>query len=181
MIKIKRSKYTELTNRKFMSDTELKELKRVLKLAEPRNLRDVTIIWLLIHTGARASEILAIEKRDLDFNEKTVFIHGLKSCKSRPIPLTNHLVKNLKKISAGLKEEERLFPITYQRLNQIWLEYRPCKKSMHSLRHARAVDVLFKTNDVRLVQKLLGHRSISTTGIYLDFTYDVEDFRKILG
>lgn len=173
---------TKLSREKFMTKEELKTLKRVLDLCEknPENLRDATIIRLLIHTGARASEILAIKKVDIGFKEKEVFIHGLKQGESRSFPLTPALTKSLKRLCESLNSGEQIFPITYTRLNQIWQEYKPCDKSMHSLRHAFSLRILEKTQNVRLVQVALGHASLTSTQVYMDFIYSAKDIRKAL-
>jgi integrase len=73
-----------------------------------------------------------------------------------------------------------LFPITYNRLRQIWDLYRPVQKKFHSLRHTFAIQLYKKTKDIRLVQVALGHRNVMNTMIYADYVYSQTELRKLI-
>lgn len=170
----------ELTKEKYLSTNEFADLVRVLERWKDRDPRNCNLLFLAIHTGARASEVLNITRKDFDSDEGFVHIRTLKGGRDREIPLPKWLVRRL----AGMPPSEcgRLFPITYNRFKQIWWLYRPCKKKLHSLRHTFALNLYNKTKDLRLVKAALGHNSVATTMIYLDYHYTRHEMKRaILG
>jgi len=168
----------QLNKSKYLLRSEEEELKRVLKLFEERDKRDTVLIELALATGARASEILAITGKDLEAENQTVFIKGIKGSNDREIPLKSRLYTRLERLNSG--PDVRLFKISYPRLVQIWLSFRPCNKKFHSLRHTFALNLYKKTKDIRLVQVALGHRSIQNTMIYADYVYTTNELRKLI-
>ena len=169
----------ELTRGKFLSHSELSILRHTLKVQADTNPRDVLLIELALHTGARAeSELLRLTFQDL--TDDGLYITGSKGSKDRIIPLTKNLRAKLYARQEGRPSSDRIFPISYPRLYQIWNEYRPCKKSFHSLRHTAAVLLYERTKDLKLVQTFLGHRWISTTAIYQDYFYNADALRRVL-
>lgn len=159
---------------KYLLDFELKALS---SLIERRTDRDATLLWVLLKSGARAQEILNLTTEDLNTEAKTIFIRGLKGSRDREIPLPPKLFKRLQLLAPA---SGRVFPITYDRLYQIWLEWRPGKKKLHSLRHTFAIELYKRTKDLRLLQMALGHKSISNTMVYMDYMYTQQEMRKIL-
>jgi integrase/recombinase XerC len=168
-----------LNKSKYLTDFELKKLHQILSTYELKDARNVTLLRLGLATGARAQELLGIRKSDLDPEEKTVFIRGLKGSNDREIPLKSALFDQLQRI-ADQAQGERVFSISYNRLRQIWQLYRPTHKKFHSLRHTFAIQIYRKTKDVRLLQMALGHRNIVNTMIYADYVYSKEELRKLL-
>jgi integrase/recombinase XerC len=149
---------------KYLTEAELKGLLRVLERFQDKHERDCLLIRILLETGARASEALAIEPSDLDPDNRTVFIRGLKNSNDRQVAISDKTFSHLLKYSAG--KQGRIFPITYNRLGDIWREFRPVKKKLHSLRHTRAMRLFDKSQNIRTVQKILGHKNLNTTTIY---------------
>ncbi len=135
------------------------------------------MFYLAIHTGVRAQEILNINIDDLDTYDEVVYIKGLKGSNDREIPLPSWLFKECLKLPP---KNGRLFPITYNRLLQIWHMYRPVHKKFHSLRHTFAIKLYKKTKDLRLVQVALGHRNITNTMVYADYIYTQQEMRKLI-
>jgi integrase/recombinase XerC len=170
----------QLNKSKYLLNAEEEELRRVLKMFEDREPRDTALIELALSTGARASEILSIKATDLESEHQTVFIKGIKGSNDREIPVKSKLFSRLKSISENTTNEGLLFNISYPRLVQIWLSYRPCNKKFHSLRHTFALNLYKKTKDIRLVQVALGHRSIQNTMIYADYVYTTNELRKLI-
>lgn len=169
---------------KFLSQAELENLFVTLEKFESSNFRDCVLIRLTYATGLRASEVLSIRWRDVDFSSESIWVEAKKGGKSRRLGLSVELFAKLKRLmgdNLSRDNSERLFPITYQRFCQIWHMYRPAKKSLHSLRHTRAVEAYRISRDVKLVQQLLGHRDIRNTMVYLDFNYDLESIRVVCG
>lgn len=169
----------ELSNEKFLSEEELKELKRILLCYRTKSPRDTLLIELALHTGARESELLALTRQSINKVDRSVRVIGLKGSNSREIPLPDPLFKRLEAYSQALCGE-KLFPITSRRLRQIWDFWRPVKKKFHSLRHTFAIELFKKHRDLRLVQVALGHRSINNTIIYSEYVYRKEELRRLI-
>lgn len=164
-----------LNKTKYLLVPELTSLASVLAR---HDTRDSILLQVLLKTGARAEEALALRKTDLNEYDKTVFIRGIKGSKDREIPLRPALFKAVASLPVGL--DDRIFPISYQRLYQIWQVWRPVNKKLHSLRHTFAIELFKKTKDLKLVQTALGHKSISNTLIYADYAYSTEELRRVL-
>lgn len=163
--------------KKYLAEHEFLQLESTLIKYEAEDFRDTTLLWLLIHTGARATEGLNVHATDLDPHGGLVFIRGIKGSNDRELPLPKWLFDRLIKLS---KESGAgpIFKISYKRLYQIWDQYRSCKKSVKSLRHTYAIQLYRRTKDIRLVQHALGHRNISNTLIYSDYLYSQGELRK---
>lgn len=167
----------DLTKDKFLSDEEVVNLKVALQLLQKRDPRNTALLELLLATGARCSEVLNVTKADLDVNEFTVYIRGTKNSRDREVPLSDDLFMRLLAISPDVG---RLFPISYHRLLQIWRGYYPGKKGLHSIRHYVGVSLYRRTKDIKLVQTLLGHKSMTNTEVYLNFVSSKESLRLAL-
>lgn len=154
---------------------------------EPLDIRDRAIMELLYSSGLRLSELLALDVADLDFSDATVRVTG-KGRKTRVVPVGRHACKALRQwlgirnTLAGQdtalflnRHGSRLAPRTVQRRLQQWGNKRglPLRLHPHMLRHSCASHVLESSSDLRAVQELLGHASLSTTQIYthLDFQH----------
>lgn len=172
------ARYT-LNKNKYLLPPEVEHLISVLDRFETKDLRNTLLIRLALKTGARAQEILDLRQSDLNPYDETVFIRGLKNSNDREIPLNSSFFKKLKNFATS-QEGERIFPITYIRLYQIWENYKPVEKKFHSLRHTFAIQLYQKTKDLRLVQVALGHRNITNTMIYADYVYSQQELRKLI-
>ena len=168
----------QLNKSKYLLKSEEKELKRILQLFGDKDVRDMALIELALNTGARASEVLSLKGSDLEPENQTVFIKGLKGSNDREIPIRSRLFLKLQSLSTS--SDDLLFKISYPRLVQIWLNYRPCPKKFHSLRHTFALNLYKKTKDIRLVQVALGHRSIQNTMIYADYVYTTNELKRLI-
>lgn len=169
-------KRTGFSTAKYLLPDELARLTKILETAKPR---DRILIQTLLATGARASEILAIQPADLDHAQKTVFIRGLKGSNDREIPLKATLFGELARM-ARENPAQNLFPISYIRLSQVWGYLRPVKKKLHATRHTFAINLYKRHRDLRLVQVALGHRSISSTLVYADYVFAATELRKLI-
>ena len=159
----------------------MKEIKEIVDNCNgtPEGQRDKLIIKLLVATGARVSEILNLEIKDVE-NQDYEFIKVLgKGSKYRLIPIYDELEEEIKKyIEIDRKERKKssnnhkLFPETrrenfWKRLKSI-SENAQIKKNVypHIFRHSVATALLENGADIRIVQEILGHVNISTTEIY---------------
>lgn len=167
-----------MDSRKFLSQVEIENLESLLKARLESEPRDATMILLALYTGARASELLALRWQDINTDNGEVFIQSLKGGRPRPVVVPRFLREALARWRA--LSPVRPFAISYNRLGEIWRLYRPVQKPFHSLRHTFAMRVLRKTGNVHFVQRTLGHRSINSTMVYLDYEYTSSEFRKMM-
>jgi integrase/recombinase XerC len=156
--------------------------------AGPLALRDKAILELFYSSGLRLSELTALAPEDVDFDDATVRVTG-KGAKTRIVPVGSHALAALR---AWLIERERLAAAGEaalfvnnqgRRLSarsvQLRIERWALKRGLgrrvhpHALRHSFASHVLQSSGDLRAVQEMLGHASISTTQVYtqLDFQH----------
>ena len=144
-------------------------------------LRDAAILELFYSCGLRISELLLLDVKDLDFIGETVRVLG-KGSKQRIVPMGGPAVAAIQRyrqaaaIASGpLFLSVRKTRITQQAVDQLLKKYLklsgiPFKISPHKLRHSFATHMLDAGADLRSVQALLGHASLSTTQIYTHVT-----------
>lgn len=150
------------------------------KLQRITVLRDIAILETLFATGVRVSELCTLSKRDMNLEENTVRIMG-KGDKERIIQITNDSVINVLKTYVGVNYAELpnapVFRnrygkrITEQSVRGIINKYAKqagvdMHITPHMFRHTFATLLLEEDVDIRYIQNLLGHSSISTTQIY---------------
>lgn len=163
---------------------------RVLRLLEipdrttPLGIRDAAILEFLYGTGARASEASTVGLTDLDLDSGTVIVTG-KGSKQRLLPLGSYAAAAIRAYLPVrlelLSDQERsdvLFvnargrSLTRQGLWEIVKRngrragIAPASLSPHVLRHSAATHMVEGGADLRTVQEMLGHASISTTQVY---------------
>jgi len=165
---------------KFLTDEESTHLETILKARLQSDVRNCLLLLLSLKTGARASEVLFLRKRDVNVFNATVSFIGLKNGNDRQIPIEHGIFKILAGYVAEMEDDEKIFPISYIRFSQIWAEYRPVKKKLHSLRHTVGVKVYKKSRSVHLVKTVLGHKSIQSSMVYLDFVESQAEMKKAL-
>jgi len=159
-----------------------KRLPEVLTKDEVKNLIDNSdnrksklIISLLYSTGLRVSELVNLRINDVDFNEKTGWVRGGKGGKDRIFTLSEKLCEDLKNYLEG-REYEYLFskskPLTTRNIQKIIKNtsqragINKKKVTPHTLRHSFATHLLENGTDIRIIQAMLGHSSLSTTQVY---------------
>ncbi|NLI94405.1 MAG: tyrosine recombinase [Erysipelotrichaceae bacterium] len=150
-------------------------------------LRDQALIHLMLASGLRASEVVALTLQDIDFNNRITRIFG-KGQKERLVPFSEQArsdlqayVKELRPKLLAKNKIPRPTGVVFlnaqgKPLTTRGLEYilKAVEKKIgayydlhpHLLRHSFATDLLSKGADLRVIQELLGHESISTTQIY---------------
>ncbi|PIV10788.1 hypothetical protein COY13_01835 [Candidatus Roizmanbacteria bacterium CG_4_10_14_0_2_um_filter_36_35] len=179
-------------NIKFLEPIELEKLFRSVDLKDKSGLRDRAILEVLFSTGLRVSELVALNREQINREAGEFGVIG-KGGKGRVVFLSKHAKEWLKKylgtrtdpyqplfiryagpkIKTGLSNEGlRLSARSVERMIE---KYR--KKSgllfrigPHILRHSFATDLLEHGADLRSVQEMLGHKNIATTQIYTHVT-----------
>lgn len=160
-------------------------------------LRDRALLELLYSTGARITEVvsLAVDDIDLDAELPLIRVTG-KGRRTRVVPIGSHarraleayLVRARPSLAASGKSQGRLFlgvrgaPLSRQ---SAWAVLQTAAEraglaeavSPHTLRHSFATHLLAGGADVRVVQELLGHASVTTTQIYTQVT--VQTLREV--
>lgn len=143
--------------------------------------RDVAILELFYSSGLRISELLGLNVEDIDFVEEVVKVLG-KGRKQRIVPIGGMAMRAIQKyrqealITQGaLFRSVRGSRITQQAVDLMLKKYLklsgiPFAVSPHKLRHSFATHMLDAGADLRSVQELLGHASLSTTQIYTQVT-----------
>jgi site-specific recombinase XerD len=143
--------------------------------------RDAAILELFYSSGLRISELLSLNVSDIDFLGETVRVTG-KGSKQRIVPIGGPAIAAIQRYrtdaavtSGPLFVSSHRTRITQQSVDLILKKYLklssiPFKISPHKLRHSFATHLLDAGADLRSVQSLLGHASLSTTQIYTHVT-----------
>lgn len=176
----------------FLDGNDLNRLLEApLKSKQPEiiKLRDKAIVETLFSTGLRVSELASLERDsiNLDKDEFTVIGKGnkprvvflsdsarvcLKEYLNRRIDTSLELFVAHDRASKGRKNEHGLTPRSVERLINKYRRQAGITKRVtpHTMRHSFATDLLSNGADIRSVQSMLGHSSITTTQIYTHVT-----------
>lgn len=167
---------------------EYEEVKRLLETPPMDNwlgARDRAILETLYSTGIRVSELVALNMDDVDFLGEVVHIRG-KGKKERIAPISSSALQIIQhymeyrnkraqnnnnfdpKVLFVNKHGRRLSTRSVRRKMDKYLKIAGLDPAIspHTLRHSFATHMLNKGADLRSVQELLGHQSLSTTQIY---------------
>ncbi|MCK5260955.1 MAG: tyrosine-type recombinase/integrase [Thermoplasmatales archaeon] len=177
----KKSEKKPKTLPKYLTKTKVEE---VLETAKSDNKRNFLILNTLWRTGMRNSELVKLKKKDIDTEDKRIFIHQGKGKKDRWIPLENTLGDLLTFYSSDMIREDTIFPLTTAQIRNIAKRYRGDNHmTPHTLRHSFAVYCLKNGMNIRNLQLILGHSDLATTAIYLDLIGEdvMADFQKVWG
>lgn len=176
----------------FLSPEELTRLIDEIKTDDPSGLRDRAIIELLFSSGLRVSELVALNRDHVNTRRREFMVRG-KGQKDRPVFIsqaaTDHLERYLATRTDSLialfisyshrhnnletnGDFRRLTPRSIQRIVSRYAKLAGITKPVtpHTMRHSFATDLLMNGADLRSVQSMLGHSSISTTQIYTHVT-----------
>ncbi|MGI8479569.1 MAG: tyrosine-type recombinase/integrase [Gaiellaceae bacterium] len=171
--KVPDAAFSERRPRRLPDAPKAAEVDELLALAEghsPLALRNRALLELLYSGGLRSAEVVGLDLADLDFEREAIHVHG-KGGKERVVPLgeeaAHHVARYLRDARPSLARGavDALFLSTRgRRLDTSTV--RRLVRNPHRLRHAFATHLLEGGADLRTIQELLGHASLSTTQIY---------------
>lgn len=176
---------------KVLSDADLRSLLSAPQISTPDGPRDKAILEMLFSTGLRVSELVGLNRGQVNFDRGEFAIIG-KGGKERIVFLSDDAKDWVGRYLAGRQddwkpvfirysgqmqptkdgENMRLTTRSVQRIVEKYVQKMglTTKASPHTLRHSFATDLLINGADLRSVQELLGHANISTTQIYTHIT-----------
>ena len=185
---------TPRQNKRLPKAIDVEQVERLLAAPDTTTLlgaRDRAILETLYSTGIRVSELVGINRGDLDMPGQALIVRG-KGKKERIVPLGSHAMAALGHYTGMLDEHQRAAGTAIESDSPLFinkhggrLSTRSVRRkvskylaqadldpsiSPHTLRHSFATHLLDNGADLRSVQELLGHQSLSTTQVYTHLT-----------
>ena len=163
-----------------------------IPLDSEQGLRDRAIIELLFSSGLRVSELVNLNRDHINLKRRAFMVRG-KGQKDRPVFVSQHAAEHVENYLQARQDSlpalflsysrrstkptmsgdyRRLSARSIQRMISHYARLAGITKhvSPHTMRHSFATDLLMNGADLRSVQSLLGHSSISTTQVYTHVT-----------
>ena len=158
---------------KAISKSQMEQIFEDLKKSKQTNAGLYILILKLIYlSGLRISEALNLKWSDINYQDNSIYVYG-KGSKERKVFIINDYLVQLKNLE---KNNQFVFTINKKKISTRSVNkfLQNCydnsliknKLSSHIFRHSFATTMLENNADIRHIQKLLGHSSISTTEIY---------------
>jgi site-specific recombinase XerD len=142
------------------------------KLNQIENLKHKAILTLTYSVGLRVSEIINLKIEDIDSKRMIIHIKNAKGRKDRIVPLSQTVLELLRGYYKQYNPSEYLFNGQFTNkysigsCQKIYKKYIDNQSSIHTLRHSSATTLLENGTDLRVIQKILGHKNVKTTEIY---------------
>lgn len=177
---------------KFLNHEQVERLLSQPIVSTPQGLRDKTIMEVLFSTGLRVSELVKLDRNNINFKTAEIGVIG-KGGRPRVVFLSVRAIEWLQKYLVSREDRykplfirfagrnpdpaqrDESFRLTVRSVQRIVGKY--CRKAQlpvtitpHGLRHSFATDLLTNGADIRAIQEMLGHKNISTTQIYTHVT-----------
>jgi site-specific recombinase XerD len=175
----------------FLNPDQLERLLNSPRISDEAGLRDRTILETLFSTGLRVSELVSLNRDQIDFERQEFGVRG-KGGKLRVVFLSDVATEWIRRFlqtrqdnfkplfirysgSVNTEKSGEKMRLSVRSVHKIVAKYaKICglaiKVSPHTLRHSFATDLLIAGADLRSVQEMLGHESIRTTQIYTHVT-----------
>ncbi|MDY3317972.1 site-specific tyrosine recombinase XerD [Riemerella anatipestifer] len=179
-----------------LSFEEIEQLVNVIDKTNPLGKRNHTIIETLYGCGLRVSELVELKISNLNFEEEFIIVDG-KGGKTRLVPLAQYTAELIKDYLLEVRSEIKINPkhsdilflnrrgskltrvMVFIIIKDLALQANIKKNiSPHTFRHSFATHLLKNGADLRYIQEMLGHSSITTTEIYTHL--DNEDLRETI-
>jgi integrase/recombinase XerC len=165
----------------FLYPDEVVKLLNEVDLKKKNGPRDIAILELIYSSGMRVGEIAKLKIGDIDLESGEVLVHG-KGDKERIVLMGSYAIKALRKYLEPKPEndnnlflgrtETKLTARSIERMIRKYARKAGISKRVtpHTLRHSFATHLLEGGADLKVVQELLGHSSLSSTQIYTHLT-----------
>jgi site-specific recombinase XerD len=175
----------------FLNPGQIERLLNSPKISNNSGLRDRTILETLFSTGLRVSELVSLNREQMDLERKEFGVKG-KGNKLRVVFLSDAAAEWIERYLRTRKDNFKPLFIRYsgavdtqkngekmrltvRSIQNIVAKYAkrsglPIEVTPHTLRHSFATDLLIGGADIRAVQEMLGHESIRTTQVYTHVT-----------
>ena len=181
-----------------LSEDEVDRLLEAPDLTSPSGIRDKAMLETMYSSGLRVSELLLLEKGQVNLNKGIITVFG-KGAKERRVPISEYAVDYIKKYIKEVRNKSENKSSKYlflskkgEPISRIYF-FKQVKKyselagivtqvSPHTLRHSFATHLLNHGAQLRIVQGMLGHTNIATTQIYTHVSSEKlkEDYDKIM-
>ena len=168
-----------------LTQAQVKRLLQQPALSSRTDIRDRAIMEVLYSTGIRLNELICLEVYHADLKDKVLYIRKGKGGRQRVVPLGTEARRYLKEYLDKIRpyysrknpRERRIFllntgqPMTPESIRTMLVKYKKQARiktsaSPHTLRRSCATHLLQNGADIQYVQKLLGHKRLSTTQAY---------------
>lgn len=182
---------TESRSLKFLEKEQVDRLVTSVDTSKEEGIRDRAILELLFSTGLRVSELVRLNRDQINLERREFGVIG-KGGRARIVFISDRAAEWIKnylnerkdaykplfiRYSGAINEENngermRLTSRSIERLVKKYVRATrlPVDATVHTLRHSFATDLLHNGADLRSVQEMLGHKNISTTQIYTHIT-----------
>lgn len=176
---------------KFLDTSQIERLFSQPLISTPNGIRDRVILELLFSTGLRVSELVNLNRDQINLNTREFGVVG-KGGRSRVVFISKRAAEILDKYLksrtdrfkplfihySGKKDivsDDSSVRLTARSIQRLVKKYvadakLPVNATPHTIRHSMATDLLRSGADLRSVQEILGHKNIATTQIYTHVT-----------
>ena len=181
-----------------LSEDEVEALLNAPDLSTPSGLRDKAMLETMYSSGLRVSELLNLEKGQVNLNKGVITVFG-KGAKERKVPIADYAIEFVRQYITEVRNKSEFKGSKYlflskkgEPLSRIYF-FKQVKKyselagitinvSPHTLRHSFATHLLNHGAQLRIVQGMLGHTNIATTQIYTHVSSEKlkSDYDKIM-
>ncbi len=160
---------------------EKAQVDEMLTAARSCSERDYLMVRVLWRSGIRINELLNLRPQDIEYHNHVLNVVKAKGGEQRRVPLDVITLAELRdyihKDSIG--KNGCLFPISQQWARELikrYGQYIGKHVHPHTFRHSYAINMVRHGVDIRTLQQVLGHASMSTTAVYLQFNdKDLQD------
>jgi len=167
-----------------LTEIEAEKVLAAVDVREPMGIRDRAILETLYSTGIRRMELIGLALTDLDTERGTLLVRQGKGKKDRMVPIGERAIAWLEKYLAEVRPELAVPPddgtifltnmgeaLSPNRLTQLVRGYEDAadigkRGACHLFRHTMATLMLENGADIRFIQQMLGHVSLTSTQIY---------------
>lgn len=170
----------------FLSIEEIDALIKTIDLSEPTGHRNKSLLEVLYSCGLRVSELIGLKWSDIHQKEQYIRVVG-KNNKERLVPIASSALHDLMLLKESYLDDQKSSKYIFtsrsgKNLSRVMVFYiiKDCARkagiekeiSPHTFRHSFATHLVERGADLRAVQEMLGHSSITTTEIYTHLSND---------